>query len=525
VSAAPKVPDAEADARPRPAAGDETTRAAGRGGLAIAAAKVSFILFGFAQQVVLPRPRFLGVAGYGQFSLVLGIVSIVNNVMIATSIQGVSHAVSSAPEGRGEQAFRRTLGVHLVLAVILAAGFAALAGVVADLEKAPSIAVPLRLGAAIVLLYGIYGPLVGSLNGRRRFGTQAALDTGYGAMRMAAIVLGALLFQRAGGSGVLGAVAGFVAAALVIVPVALSRTGIGRAGEGKAEPTTEAYLAFLVPLAVSQAFLNLLMQTDSLLLRSFTGAAASSETAADALQGVYRGAQLFSFLPYQLLMSITFILFPMLARAQAEGDRAAVKRYTVTGVRLALVLTVLMTGTVAATAPHLLRVVFPVEIWSAGGDVLRVLSLGMGSFSVLGILCAALTGLGHARRSAGLTLVAVALVAAGSVVLVPRAPFGPGMLVSSAIAASIGLTTAAVIGGFMLHRVAGGSARPLTLARCLAALAITVTLGSRIPWLGVAGTVVEAAAAFAIGLVVLIVLGEVGREDLERVLAVAGRRK
>ena len=148
----------------------------------------------------------------------------------------------------------------------------------------------------------------------------------------------------------------------------------------------------------------------------------------------------------------------------------------------------------------------------------------MGSFSVLGILCAALTGLGHARTAAGLTLAAVLLVAAGCRALVPRAPFGPAMLVRSAIAASIGLTAAAAIGGFMLHRVAGGSARPLTLARCLAALVATVALGSRMPWLGVAGTVVEAAAAFAIGLVVLVALGEVGREDLRRVLQVAGRR-
>src|SRR5690349_20806503 len=59
----------------------ETTRAAGRGGLAIAVAKVSFILFGFAQQVVLPR--LLQEDGYGEVSLVLSVVSIVNNVVVA----------------------------------------------------------------------------------------------------------------------------------------------------------------------------------------------------------------------------------------------------------------------------------------------------------------------------------------------------------------------------------------------------------------------------------------------------------
>ena len=42
---------------------DETTRAAGRGGLAIAAAKVSFLVTGFAQQLLLPK--LLGVDGYG----------------------------------------------------------------------------------------------------------------------------------------------------------------------------------------------------------------------------------------------------------------------------------------------------------------------------------------------------------------------------------------------------------------------------------------------------------------------------
>ena len=195
MSAAPKVPDAEAEAVPRPGAGAEAARAAGRGGLAIAGAKVSFILFGTAQQLILPR--ILGVDGYGQVSLVFGIVSIVNNVVVATSIQGVSHAVSQRARGPKAQAFRATLGVHLVLAMILSAAFAALAGVVADLEKAPHVTAPLRLVARD-------RAALRDLRAARRLAerpaplrTQAALDTGYGAMRMVAIALGALLFLRA----------------------------------------------------------------------------------------------------------------------------------------------------------------------------------------------------------------------------------------------------------------------------------------------------------------------------------------
>ncbi|MEO7329239.1 MAG: oligosaccharide flippase family protein, partial [Minicystis sp.] len=137
----------------------ETTRNAGRGGLAIAVAKVAFIVFGFAQQLVLPR--LLGVDGYGAFRLVFSIVSIVNNVVVAMAIQGVSRAVSQVPEAEGPSAFRRTLRVHVGLAMVLSLGFALSAGLIADLQHAPHAATPLRLAAIIVLLYGIYAPLVG----------------------------------------------------------------------------------------------------------------------------------------------------------------------------------------------------------------------------------------------------------------------------------------------------------------------------------------------------------------------------
>ncbi|APR74857.1 Membrane protein implicated in protein export [Minicystis rosea] len=502
-----------------PAADGSTARAAGRGGLAIAGAKVAFILFGFIQQPLLPA--LLGADGYGQVALVLSIVSIVNNVIVATSIQGVSRAVSSAP-GRESEAFRATLRVHVVVAVLVSLAFATFAGLIASFEGAPHVAVPLRVAALIVLLYGVYAPLVGSLNGRRRFIPQAALDTGYGALRLAGVAFGAYFFMRASGSGVLGVFVGSAMAAALIVPFALSQSGIGRAGEGG--PSASEYLEFLFPLAGGQIFLNLLMQTDFLLLRRFAGAVAASPQAADSLQGVYRGVQLFSFLPYQLLMSVTFILFPMLARARAEGDREAVRGYTMTGVRLALVLTVLMIGVVSGIAPHLLRLVYPVEIWSRGGDALRILSVGMGAFSVLGITCAALTSLGRERESAALTLVAVLLVAVGCFYLVPRAAFGPEMLVKSALATSAALAAVAIVGGIRLSRVAGGFVEKLTLVRALVTLVVCIAAGSRLPWLGKVGTLVEAAALGVLGLVVLIALGEIGKQDLARIKQVAGKK-
>jgi stage V sporulation protein B len=518
-------PASPAEAEP----GAEKARTAGRGGIAIAGAKVSFILIGFAQQLLLNR--VLGLDGYGEVSRITGAVSVLNNVVVTTSIQGVSHAVSSAPAGKGPEAFRRALRVHLAVAVVLSAAFALGAGFIADFVKAPQIAGSLRVVAVVTLLYGAYSPLVGSLNGTRRFTTQAALDVGYSVLRTAGLVGGAALFLRAGGSGVSGAVAGFVVAAAVILPIALSRSGIGRAatGEPAGGAAVRAYLGFLFPLAVSQTVLSLLLQTDFTLLSRFAGQAAEAAgrgpAVASDLVGVYKNVQLFAFLPYQVLISITFILFPMLAGARASGDLAAVRDYTRTGMRLSLLTTGLMCGAVSALGPHVLRFAFQDEVWTQGGETLRVLSLGMGSFAILGVTCAALSSLGRAWHAALLTGAAVALVAAGCATFVPRAPLGPEMLLHSALATSVALTAAAGVGAVVLRRVAGGFVAVGTLVRVGAATAVAVAAGSRLPWLGKLAVPVEAAAVGVVYLGVLVALGEVGKADVARLKQVAGRRR
>ncbi len=531
MSLTPSESAAESSVAPPPAtteAGEpstaETTRSAGRGGLAIAVAKVSFILFGFAQQAILPR--LLGVDGYGEVSLILSAVSVLNNVIVATSIQGVSRAVSQVPAAEADQALRRALRVHAVLALVVSAAFAALAGPIASFTRATQVTTQLRLVALVIFLYGVYAPLVGSLNGKRRFLDQAGLDIGYGALRLCAMVGGAVFFLHSGKSGVLGAVVGFIAAAAIIVPVALVRAGTGERG-----PTSfrlAPYLRYLVPLAVSQYFLNQLMQTDLLFLSRFVGEAAgvtdAGIKAANSLRGVYRGVQLFAFLPFQLLMSVTFILFPLLARASAEGDRAAVRGYTMTGVRLGFVLTGLMCGAVSAIAPHVLHLVFPEEIWTQGGDALRILSLGMGAFSVLGITCAALSGLGRPVEAALLTALGVGLIAGGCALLIPRAELGPAMLVQAATATSAALTITAACGGVLLHRAAGGFVAAATVVRVLLALAVAVAIGSRLPWLGKVLVPVEAVAVAALYVAVLVITRELGKADLARVLTVVRRK-
>src|SRR5205814_1843232 len=100
---------------------EDVARGAGRGGLAVAGAKVWFIVVGMVQQTLLPR--LIGMAGYGAFSTVQSIANIPNNLVTASSIQGVSKAVAGANPGQEQQAQRRVLAIHAALAPILPAIF------------------------------------------------------------------------------------------------------------------------------------------------------------------------------------------------------------------------------------------------------------------------------------------------------------------------------------------------------------------------------------------------------------------
>ena len=167
----------------------DVARQAGRGGLAVAFAKIYFIVQGLVQQIALPR--VLEIAGYGAWSTVNSIAGVAYNPVVAMSIQGVSRAVASADPAEQAATLRQVLRVHAVIALILGAGFWALGPWVCELAGAPHVTGPARLMSAAMLLYGLYAPLIGALNGGRRFLAQAGFDILAATLRTTGLVAGA----------------------------------------------------------------------------------------------------------------------------------------------------------------------------------------------------------------------------------------------------------------------------------------------------------------------------------------------
>ena len=504
---------------------EDKARTAGRGGIAVLGAKVFFLIVGFVQQPLLRLA--VGLSDFGGLAQALVVANTVNNVVVSSGTQGVSRVVAGAP-GHEPEALRAALRVHVPVALVVAAAMAVGAPIYARFENAGDVVPPLLVLAMVALLYGLYAPLIGYLNGTRRFGRQAALDVTFATLRTVGLIGVGYAFATRGLSGVLGTTIGWVAAAACIVPLAARATGLGaRVPRGGAlpagVPTARAYLAILLPIAGAQLCTNALLQIDIALLGRFLSLSGqqlvgldseAQRSAVKAWVATYKECQTFAFLPYQLLFSVTLILFPMLARARAEGDETAVRAYVARGARLSAIFAGLLVCVIVAMPGSMLTFAYGRADAARGADVLRTMVLAQGAFTMLGIATTVLTSLGRERAAALITLGAVVAVGASCALLVPGAPFGRAQLVRSAEATAGALVISLVVAATLVRSHAGAFVPAATAARVAVAVVACTALGFVMPCFGrlVTPGIALVVAGFYVEL--LVVTGELGRADV-----------
>lgn len=517
---------------------EHVVRHAGRGGLAVATAKVYFIIAGLVQQILLPR--VLGASGYGGLSRVFSFTSIAYNSVVSTSIQGTSRAVARSQLEQRPFVIRKVLGWHALAAlpILLLVWF--MAPSVGVWLNATHLIPGFRIMGGVFFFYALYSPIIGVLNGQQRFVAQAGLDMFFATLRTLALIAGAWWFARQRGRGIDGAVWGFVLASCVVTLLALLVAGVGKAGQSPL--TLGQHVAFILPLFAGQILLNALLQLDITLLGKFAADAAERVGAAaadaDAIVASYRATQLFSFLPYQLLLSITFILFPLLAKAHREGNRQDVALFIKSGIRIALIVAGAIISITAGIPGALLRLVFTADIAEPAISSMGLLTLGFGAFAIFGILTTALTSLQRERLSAMVTALAVALVVSLAVVLVRGQPFGVKLLWRMAVATSCGLVLATLAASLLVYRFTGALITVGCFLRVSVSLAATIGLGRIIsPWLastirqggmslkGLLAIVASAAALECLYLILLTLLRELNRSDLGQLVTVLGRQR
>ncbi|HJL19093.1 MAG TPA: lipopolysaccharide biosynthesis protein [Sandaracinaceae bacterium LLY-WYZ-13_1] len=504
----------------------DETRHAGRGLLWVAGGKIVFILTAYSVALALPR-LFGSEQVFGFFSAAFGAASILNNVLIASTVQTVSKLVSE-DEDRAAVTLRQGLRLQLVVGLTLGGGLALAAPLVAERVLLDAELTPLiRVAGGVVFAYATYAALVGYLNGRRRFSHQARLDMTFSVLRTTGLLGGAAL-----GIGALGAMGGFGLAAATILGVALVVVGVGRsASDGRGVPL-KRWLAFMAPIWLYQAALNGMLQIDLQVLKRTATALALDQgmtqdpatDLADVLVGYYRAAQTFAFVPYQLILSVTFIVFPFVSRATSLGDDEAAQRYIRNAMRFSLLVLLSIATPIAGAASGVLRIAYP-EAYLAGADALGVLVFGMVAFALFVIGATILTGAGRPLLAATIALLSLVVVVVATWLAIGWAGIeGHDALVATATGTSLGTTLAVVLVGLAVYRGFGAFVPPLSALRGVVAGAAAFATARAVPHDTRLLAIAALASGFAVYLGVLVATRELSGQELRAVGAILRRR-
>lgn len=489
----------------------DTATTAGRGVIYIALAKFYFMMAGYVVYFILSR--LLTPLQWGNYQLVVRLVSVINNVLIVATIQAVSK-FTAEDTSRAQGVKRAALKIQLLLGGGLALLYMAAAPFIARWERDETLTSLYQLSTGVMFCYALYAVFVGTLNGFKQFGRQATLDISFSTMR-GILILG----FSALGWGVTGAIGGFALAALVILIIATCWVGLPQSSSQRFSVST--IWRFMLQLFLYTLTLNLIMGADLFLLKRF-GAALSGEpdlmsqaNTASIYAGFYAAAQTLAFIPYQAILAVAFVIFPLISRSTFENDLTTTQRYIRQTLRLSLIFVVGVAVVFMANSNSVMRMVYPAQ-YQIGGTPLRILALGMIFFSMFAILNTILNGAGLTRHAIVSGIVTLAITIISNSLLVPHSGDLPTALKTAGWATAGAMAAGMIISTIMLYYKFKSSFPLLSVLRIVGAMVVALVVGHLIPEKSKIFTMFECLLVFGCYFVTLAMLREFDAEDWAR---------
>ena len=491
------------ESKPR-ASADSIAALAGRGTIYITAAKIWFMVSGYGIAVTLAY--LLTVEDYGIYRVVINTVSIINAVIVTGTYQTVSKYVSQEPENADSIKWK-ALGLQLYVGGAATLGFFLLAPVTAALLNDSRLTGWLRLASLITLSYAFYSVYTGYFNGKRQFGTQAGLDITYSTLKLAFIVFLAWL-----GFGVTGSVAGFaLAAASVLATSAIIARGSNRKGEARAGQL----FRFQSYVLLFTFVITLLQRVDLMLIKALSSPDA---TTASENAGYYSAALDIANLTYQIVVSVTFVVFPLVSQSTFADDRARTQGYISNTLRYTLMVMALTATLFSCLAAGVLRVIYR-EAYQAAGPALRIVAFGMLFFGLLYVVTTIISASGQPKVSLALGIVTLVVSTGLNALLIPL--YGlPGAATATTVSMLIGslLASAYIWRKFRALMSFVSLARITGSAVAIYAASLLFSPASK---LLIIGQLIALSLAYVVALVLT---GELGRDDLRLISRVVRPR-
>jgi stage V sporulation protein B len=326
--------------------------------------------------------RILGPEEFGIYGIVTSFISILTLVLASGPQQAVAKFV--AEDWSTSQVIKR--GALRLQVIFGAATFFFCfsgAGIISSLLNDPSLKSYVRVASFICLFHPVSAVFLGMLNGLRRYGTQAIMDSLYSLVRMVLILGFALLSASA-----LSALWGFVISTSLF-SIFLYLLWGSDGGEGKFE--RKRFLTFVLPFTLFVFITNLILNIDLLMLKALSPKALSN-----LYGGYYTAASTLARIPYFFTCALSLVILPLVSQATSLKDHETTKRYVEKSLRYTLILLIPISFLISPTAERLMGFLYSKDYLPAS-ESLSILVFGLTFFSLFSILTTIISAAGRPK--------------------------------------------------------------------------------------------------------------------------------
>ena len=331
-------------------------------------AKIYFIFSGYG--IYFGLTRILSAEEFGSYGIVISFISIINMLFINGTLQATSKLVSETENPRG--VLNLSLRIQSYIGGALLLLLWVLAAPIAAILRDPSLTNLIRIASFIMISYCFYACYVGVWNGLRDFRTQGLMEMFYSTLKIVFVLILASTSIRSA-----GAVFGFALAAFFTLSVAffITRRKLHSA-KAASEVDWKPLIFYQTAIITFFLILNVVMNTDLFLLKVL-----SDPNEASVNAGYYMAGLTLSRVPYMILVSLNFALFPLISKATHAQKEESTHYYIQKGLRLCIGFAFPVAVIFSCNAKDILPFVYPEE-YISGATALSVLALGYAFFSL-----------------------------------------------------------------------------------------------------------------------------------------------
>ena len=240
-------------------------------------------------------------------------------------------------------------------------------------------------------------------------------------------------------------------------------------------------------------------------------------TKASENAGYYSAAMDIANITYQIIVSVTFVIFPLVSQSTFAENRARTQGYISNTLRYTLMVMALTATLFSSCASSVLRVIYR-ESYQAGSPALRIVAFGMLFFGLLYVVTTIISASGQPKVSLLIGVITLVLSTTLNALLIPSRG-----LAGAATATTVSMLAGTILACAYLWRRFRTLMSVLSTARiagCTGVIYAASLLFSPASKVLIIAQLIALSVAYVIA---LIITGELGRDDLRLVARVVRR--